>query len=216
MRRDLLTASLAVVVLTVLLGIGYPLAMTGASQVLFPQKAEGSKVSLDGRPIGSHLIGQDFRRPVNGANGKPTLDADGNPVLEADPKYFQSRPSADGYNPSGTAFSNLGPNSADLLAAIRANADAYLGLEGRYVPGLTHADVPPDAVMTSGSGLDPHISVDNARIQAHRIGAVRNLPLARVLALIDDHTDGRDIGVMGDPGVNVLDLNLALDRETQR
>jgi K+-transporting ATPase ATPase C chain len=216
MRRDALAAAVSVVVLTVLLGLAYPLAMTGASQVIFPNKADGSKITQNGRVIGSALIGQDFRKPVLGSDGRAKADADGNPVLKADPKYFQSRPSADSYNPSATAFSNLGPNSQALRDQIAANADAYMRLEGPYDSALTRATVPNDAVQTSASGVDPAISVDNARIQAHRVAAVRKLPLARVMALVDHYTDGRDIGVMGDPGVNVLELNLALDRESAR
>jgi K+-transporting ATPase ATPase C chain len=216
MRRDALTAAIAVLVLTVLLGVAYPLAMTGASQALFPGKADGSRLSRDGQPIGSRLIGQDFLRPVRGADGRAKLDADGAPVTEPDPQYFQSRPSVTGYNPSATTFSNLGPNSKDLRDAIAANAHAYMALEGRYDTQLRREDVPNDAVQTSGSSVDPHISPANARIQAHRIAAVRGLPFDRVLALVDDNTDGRDLGVMGDPGVNVLLLNLALDRETAR
>ncbi|HEY4277171.1 MAG TPA: potassium-transporting ATPase subunit C [Conexibacter sp.] len=216
MRRDLLTAAISVVVLTVLLGLLYPLAMTGASQVIFPSKADGSKVTLDGKAIGSSLIGQDFRKPVIGRDGRPETDADGNPVLAADPKYFQSRPSADSYNPSATAFSNLGPNSKALRDQIAANADAYMRLEGPYDSALRRDAVPNDAVQTSASGVDPEISIDNADIQAHRVAAVRQLPLTRVNALVDQYTDGRDLGVMGDPGVNVLELNLALDRESAR
>jgi K+-transporting ATPase ATPase C chain len=112
-----------------------------------------------------------------------------------------------------TFFSNLGPNQKDLAAAVKANLDAYLALERRYTPTLTAAGVPVDAVTTSASGVDPQISVDNARIQANRIAAVRHAPLARVLALVKAHTDGRALGVLGEPGVNVLDLNLAVDKE---
>ena len=213
MRRDLIAAAVSVVLMTLLLGVAYPLVMTGASQVLFPHRADGSPLTRDGKPIGSRLIGQDFRRPVLGTDGKPRLDSDGEPVLEADPRYFQSRPSASGYNPAGTTFSNLGPNSVALRDAIEANTVAYLDLERRYAHGLERRDVPGDAVMSSASGVDPHISLANARIQSHRVAAARSLSRARVLELIDDSTDGRDLGVMGDPGVNVLELNLALDRE---
>src|SRR5690349_5951349 len=112
-----------------------------------------------------------------------------------------------------TGFSNRGPNSAVGRFFFRDQLAAYMALEGRFDPGLTKADVPVDAVTTSASGVDPHISKANAAIQAHRIAAVRHLPLARVDQLIADHTDGRFLGVIGEPGVNVLELNLALDKE---
>jgi K+-transporting ATPase ATPase C chain len=190
MRRDLLTSLIAVVVLTVVLGIVYPLAITGISQVVFPGKANGSKLSVGGRVVGSSLIGQDFK---------------------GDRRYFQSRPSATGYAPDVTYFSNLGPNSVEAREAVRRSLAAYLALEKPYDRGLTRDRVPVDAVTESASGVDPHISEANARIQAHRIAAVRRLPLAEVEGLISAHTDGRSLGVFGEPGVNVLRLNLALD-----
>jgi K+-transporting ATPase ATPase C chain len=194
MRRDLVSSALAIVVLTVLLGLVYPLAVTAVSQVAFPDRANGSKIERDGKLVGSRLIAQDFRR---------------------DPRYFQSRPStATSYNPAGSAFTNLGPNSKDARDTFKANLDAYLSLERRYDPGLTASSVPVDAVTSSASGVDPHISPANAAIQAHRIAAVRRLPLATVEKLIADHTDGRFLGLLGEPGVNVLELNLALDGET--
>ena len=213
MRRDIFGSVVAIVVLTAVLGLVYPLAMTGVAQATFHNKANGSQVERDGKVVGSHLIGQDFRKPVLDPSGKPKLDADGNPVLEADPNWFQSRPSQSDYSADVTFFSNLGPNQKDLAAAVKANLDAYLALERRYTPTLTAAGVPVDAVTTSASGVDPQISVDNARIQANRIAAVRHAPLARVLALVKAHTDGRALGVLGEPGVNVLDLNLAVDKE---
>jgi K+-transporting ATPase ATPase C chain len=212
-RRDIFGSVVAIVVLTAVLGLVYPLAMTGVAQATFHNKANGSQVERDGKVVGSHLIGQDFRKPVLDASGKPKLDADGNPVLEADPNWFQSRPSQSDYSADVTFFSNLGPNQKNLAAAVKANLDAYLALERRYTPTLTAAGVPVDAVTTSASGVDPHISVDNARIQANRIAAVRHAPLAQVLALVKAHTDGRALGVLGEPGVNVLDLNLAVDKE---
>lgn len=216
MRRDLTSSALAVLVLTVLLGIVYPLATTGVSQVLWPNKADGSQVQRDGETVGSRLIGQDFRKPVLDRAGEPKVDADGNPVLEPDRRYFQSRPSATGYSPNVTYFNNLGPNNAELRDLFAANLAAFLDLERPYDPGLTRGDVPADAVQTAASGVDPHISQDNARIQAPRIADVRDLPLDRVLDLIDENTDGRGLGVFGEPGVNVLDLNLALDEEAPR
>jgi len=211
MRRDLTNSVLAILVFTVLLGLAYPLATTGIAQVLWPNKADGSQIERDGKVVGSRLIGQDFRRPVKGPDGKDKLDADGNPVLEADPRYFQSRPSVTGYNPAATFFNNLGPNSKDLRTLFEDNLAAYLELERPYNPGLSNGDVPPDAVQTTASGVDPHISNDNAEIQARRVAKVRGLELSRVLELVDENTDDRGLGVLGEPGVNVLELNLALD-----
>jgi K+-transporting ATPase ATPase C chain len=204
---------IAVVVLTVVFGLIYPLATTGVAQVLFPDKADGSRVERAGKTVGSRLIGQDFSRPVLDRSGEPQLDGEGEPVLEPDPRYFQSRPSVTGYNPAGTYFNNLGPNSADLADAFKGYLEAYIALERPFSPGLTAGDVPVDAVTTSASGVDPHISEVNARIQARRVASVRRVPLERVQELIDDNTDGRGLGVLGEPGVNVLELNLALDEE---
>jgi K+-transporting ATPase ATPase C chain len=189
MRRDLLTSLLAVVVLTVALGLAYPLAITGIAQVAFPGSADGSQVSLDGRVVGSKLIGQEFK-------GKA---------------YFYSRPSATEYSGDVTFFGNAGPNSAELRDAIRENLATYVELEQPYDHSLTRGQVPVDAVTESASGVDPHISEANARIQAHRIAAVRGLSLAEVEGLISDNTDGRSLGVLGEPGVNVLQLNIALE-----
>jgi potassium-transporting ATPase KdpC subunit len=215
-RRDLVNSALAVVLFTVVFGLAYPLAFTGVAQVLFPGKADGSKIERNGTVVGSKLIAQDFRKPVLGKNGRPRVGADGKPVMVADPRYFQSRPSQTGYTPNVTFFSNLGPNSTAERDAVKANMAAYLALERRYDPQLTPSGVPADAVTQSGSGVDPQISQANARIQAHRIAAVRHLPLARVQKLIDDHTDGRFLGIFGEPGVNVLELNLAVDKEAPR
>jgi len=213
MRRDLVTSILAVVVFTVLLGLVYPFAVWGIGQVAFPGKADGSQVHVAGKLVGSSLLGQDFSRPVLDKNGKPKQDSDGNPVTEPDPKWFQERPSADSYNPAGTFFANRGPNQASAEAFYKEGLAAYVALEHPYDPGLTSAQVPVDAVTASASGVDPHISKANALIQAHRIAAVRHLPLARVNQLIARHTDGRFAGLLGEPGVNVLELNLALDKE---
>jgi len=213
MRRDVLPSIIAIVVMTVAFGVVYPLATTGVAQVLFPGKADGSQIERDGKVVGSRLIGQDFEKPVLDKNGKPKKDADGNPVLEPDLRYFQSRPSATGYSANVTFFNNLGPNSKDLSKLFKDNLAAYLERESPYDPGLTRAGVPVDAVTTSASGVDPDISQANARIQARRVAAKRGLKLDRVLALVDDNTDGRALGVFGEPGVNVLELNLALDQE---
>jgi K+-transporting ATPase ATPase C chain len=212
-RRDIVGSVVAIVVLTIGLGLVYPLAMTGVAQVAFNDQANGSQVKRDGTVVGSRLIGQDFRRPVLDASGQPKKDEDGEPVLEADPAWFQSRPSQSGYSANVPYFSNLGPNQQDLADQVKANLDAYLALERPFTPRLTADGVPVDAVTSSASGVDPHISVANARIQANRIAATRKAPLDRVLALIGQHTDGRALGVLGEPGVNVLRLNLAVDKE---
>ena len=214
MRRELLRSLIAVVVLTLMLGLLYPLVMTGVSQVVFPGRANGSLITQKGKVIGSRLIAQDFRKPVIGKNGKPEM-SDGKPVLAADPAYFQERPSTQtSYAANASSFTNLGPNSTVAEQTFKANLDAYLKLEQPYDPGLTAAQVPIDAVTSSASGVDPEISPANADIQAHRIAAVRHLPLSEVMKLINNNTDGRFIGLLGEPGVNVLDLNLALNRLT--
>ena len=192
LTRDLTTAAIAIVLFTVVLGIGYPLAMTGISQVAFGEKANGSRIEQGG---GSRLIGVPRMR-----GHKP------------DPKYFQPRPSATGYSATATFFSNRGPNSAAARFFYRAALAAYRALEGPYNPGLVNARVPVDAVTTSASGVDPHISPANAAIQARRVAAVRHIPLAQVRRLVHDNTDGRFLGVIGEAGVNVQTLNLALDR----
>jgi len=195
MRRDLISSALALLVLTLLLGVAYPLATTGVAHLLWPSKADGSQVERDGRTVGSRLIGQDFG---------------------GDRRYFQSRPSATGYSADVTYFNNLGPNNRELSDQFADNLDGYLKRERPYAPGLGRADVPADAVQASASGVDPHISQDNARIQARRVADVGGIPFDRVLELVDESTDGRGLGVFGEPGVNVLDLNLALDREAPR
>lgn len=187
MRRQLLTGFGMLVAMTVLLGLAYPLAMTGVSQVAFPSKADGSLVSRDGTVVGSALLGQAFTRP----------------------DYFQPRPSAagDGYDGLASGASNLGPASDKLLAAVGERVAAY-----RALNGLGPADrVPVDAVTASGSGLDPQISVANARIQAVRVARERGLPEADVLRLVDAHTSSRPLGILGEKAVNVLELNLDLD-----
>lgn len=213
MRRDMLTSVIAVVVFTVLLGLVYPLLVTGISQVAFSHRANGSQIKVDGKLVGSELIGQAFADQVV-KGGKPQVDKLNNPVTNPDPKYFQSRPSATvpAYNAASTAFSNLGPNSVATQQAIAANVQTYLGLEKPYVPDLTAGRIPVDAVNSSASGVDPEISVANADIQAHRLAAVRHLPLGLIMSLIAKYTHGRSLGIFGEPGVNALQLNLALDR----
>ena len=191
LRKDLVTATVAIALLTLLLGVAYPLVTTGIAQLVFPSASNGSKVELDGKVVGSRLIGQDFRNL---------------------PRYFQSRPSATEYSADVTFFSNLGPNSRELSSFLADQLAAYLKRERPFDPGLRADAVPVDATATSASGVDPHISVANARIQAQRVAAVRGLPLPVVLRLVDTHTDGRFLSLFGEPGVNVLQLNLALDR----
>jgi len=213
MKRDIITSSIGIVVLALLLGILYPLFITGVSQVAFPGNANGQQVTVGGKLVGSKIIGQQFTDQVV-KNGKPQLDKTGNPITTPDPRYFQTRPSATvpADNAAGSAFSNAGPNNIATEQAIAANIQAYVALERPYVPQLTAAQVPVDAANTSASGIDPDISPANAAIQAHRVAAVRHLPLEQVTALVAKYTHGRGLGFSGEPGVNVLQLNLALDR----
>jgi K+-transporting ATPase ATPase C chain len=214
MRRDIVTSAIGILVFTLLLGIVYPLVMTGLGQGLFPGNANGQQVKVGGKLVGSKIIGQNFGTAVLEKNGKPK-EVKGAIVTEPDPRYFQTRPSAtEGgtYNAAASTFSNKGPNSVKTKEADEENIKAYLELEKPYDPGLTAARVPVDAANTSGSGLDPEISPANARIQAHRVAAVRHLALSTVDGLISKYTDARGLGFSGEPGVNVLELNLALDR----
>jgi potassium-transporting ATPase KdpC subunit len=191
LRRDLLSGVIAVVLMTLVLGLAYPLVITGIAQVVFPGSANGSKVSFDGKTVGSKLIGQEFKGHA----------------------YFHSRPSASEYSGDVTFFGNAGPNSVELRDAIRENLAAYVKLEKPFDRSLRRAQVPVDAVTESASGVDPQISEANARIQAHRVAAVRHLSLDEVNGLISDHTDSRSLGVLGEPGVNVLQLNIALEEK---
>jgi len=188
MRRQLFPALMMLLVFTVITGLVYPLVVTGVAQGAFGDKAEGSLVeNADGEVVGSSLIGQTF----------------------TEPEYFHPRPSAagDGYDASASSGSNLGPTNDDLVASVEERAEAY-----REENGLgAAAEVPVDAVTASASGLDPHISVANARLQALRVADERGLDVDTVLELVDDHTSGRDFGFLGEKGVNVLELNLALD-----
>jgi potassium-transporting ATPase KdpC subunit len=193
MRRQLLTGLRMTVALTVLLGLAYPLAMTGIAQALMKSKANGSFVSQNGKVVGSALIGQNFVLP----NGNP------------DPRYFQPRPSnaGKGYDAMASAGSNLGPSNPDLISGVKDRVIAYRKLNEL----ASDASVPVDAVTSSGSGLDPDISVANARLQAARVARTRSLSDAKVLALVATHTQGRQLGILGEKTVNVLELNLALD-----
>ncbi len=214
-KKDIITSTIGILALTLICGILFPLVITGISQVAFPGNANGQQVHIGGRVVGSKLIGQNFGDIViNKKTGKPqTLN--GNPVTTPDPRYFQTRPSgttpAD--NAAGSAFANYGPNSTVTEQALAANIKTYIALNGPYYPGgLTPAKVPVDAADTSASGIDPDISVANAHIQAHRIAAVRHLPLTTVDRLIATDTGGRGLGFSGEPTVNVLELNLAVNR----
>jgi K+-transporting ATPase ATPase C chain len=205
--RQYVAALRALLVLTVILGLAYPLVMTGIAQAAFHSNANGSLVHRDGKTVGSDLIGQAFTKPVL-VNGKPKKDADGNPVVEPDPAYFQSRPSAAGlgYDPLSTSASNLGPENKDLIAAIKERRSAAAKLDD-----VAPSQVPPDALQASGSGLDPHISPAYAQQQIARVAGERGLDVAKVQALVDEHTQSRVLGFLGERRVNVLELNLALD-----
>jgi K+-transporting ATPase ATPase C chain len=173
--------------LTLVTGIVYPLAVTAISQAVFPAQANGSLIVKDGTVLGSTLIGQPFD----------------------DPKYFWSRLSATatvGYNGAASSGANLGPLSDALLDAVRGRIDALKAAD----PGNT-APIPADLVTASSSGLDPHISPAAAHYQAARVARVRGIPEATVRALVAEHTQRRQLGILGEPGVNVVTLNLALD-----
>jgi K+-transporting ATPase ATPase C chain len=216
MKRDVVTSIIGIIVFTVLLGLVYPLVITGVSQIAFPGDANGQKVYVNGKLVGSKIIGQSFASSVIGKNGKPE-EKEGELVTEPDPRYFQSRPSATeggAYNAAASTFSNRGPNDKVTEEDDAENAKAYLELNKPYDPSLTVAQIPVDAVNTSASNLDPEISQANAWIQAHRIAVVRKLSLSVVDGLIAKYTDARGLGFSGEQGVNVLELNLALDRLT--
>jgi len=185
-------------VFTVLCGIVYPVFMWGVAQVGFKNQADGSLVTDNGKVVGSSLICQEF------------VDSKGNPL----PKYFQSRPSnatsgqSDDYgcDPGYSAASNLGPNSSTLLTNVKQRQAQIAAFDGVPV-----SEIPPDAVTSSGSGLDPDISPQNADIQVARVAAARHLPKSEVQGLVSKYTQGRDAGILGEPRVDVLDLNIALD-----
>jgi potassium-transporting ATPase KdpC subunit len=187
LRRQLLAAFGMVIVFTVLTGLVYPLVVTAIGQIAFHDKAEGSLVEVDGKVVGSSLIGQSFTAE----------------------RYFHPRPSAagDGYDASESSGSNLGPSNPAFLSTVEQRVADYRAENSH----AADAAVPVDAVTASGSGLDPHISIANARLQAPRVAAARGLDAEVVLELIEKHTDGRDLGFLGEPGVNVLELNIALD-----
>ena len=188
------TGLVMTLLLTLLTGLAYPLAMTGLAQVLFPHQANGSLLrDAEGAVIGAELVGQVFSRP----------------------EYFHPRPSAagdDGYDASASGATNLGPTNQRLIDLVRARAAAY-----RQENGLAgDSPVPVDAVTASASGLDPHISRANALLQVPRVARARGLSQEQVRALVDRYTEGRTLSILGEPRVNVLKLNLALDRLQSR
>jgi potassium-transporting ATPase KdpC subunit len=184
-------------VLTVVVGLAYPLAMTGVGQVVFHHKANGSLVASNGQDVGSALLGQNF------------TDAKGNPL----PQWFQPRPSAagaDGYDGLASGGSNLGPSNATLVKAIEQRKLSIAAFDS--IPGsvVQPSQVPADAVTASASGLDPDISPANAYLQVNRVASARGLSASQVKALVTAHITGRSLGILGEDHVNVLELNLAL------
>ena len=202
--RQHIAAFRALLVFTVLCGLIYPAVMIGVGQLAFHNQANGSMVSFNGRVAGSGLLCQEF------------TDAKGNPL----PQYFQPRPS-DAVNPSDktdygcdpgySAASNLGPNNPDLVKLIKQRQQAVAAFDHVRV-----SQIPPDAVTASGSGLDPGISPQNAAIQVNRVAAARHLPVSTVKDLVATYTSGRVLGFLGEPAVNVLNLNIALDQLTAK
>ncbi len=184
MRRQLRYAIGFVVLLTVLTGVIYPLTVTGLAQALFRDRANGSLISDNGEVVGSELIGQPF----------------------SDPRYFWGRLSATEYDAAASSGSNYGPTNPALLEAIQARIDAL-----RAVDPDNEEPIPVDLVTASGSGLDPHISIAAAQYQVSRVARYRGLSEDEVSALVDRFTEGRQFGILGEPRVNVLKLNLALD-----
>ena len=184
MVSQLRPAFFMLLVLTVITGVIYPLVVTGIAQVVFPHQANGSLIVIDGKTYGSELIGQQFD----------------------DPKYFLGRPSAAGYNAAASSGSNYGPLNPALLDSVQARVDTLKAADLENT-----LPIPVDLVTASGSGLDPHISVAAALYQVHRVAATRGLSEADVQSLVDQYTTRRQFGFLGEPVVNVLELNLALD-----
>jgi K+-transporting ATPase ATPase C chain len=192
MWQQLLPALRITLVMTVLTGLIYPLAVTGLCQALFHDKANGSLITVNDQVVGSALIGQNFSRS----------------------RYFQPRPSAagnDGYDPTASGGSNLGPTNQKLIDRVKASVEKFRKENPTYKGPL-----PADLVTTSGSGLDPHISPASAAAQVNRVARARGVSGEKLQALVDEHTEGRDLGFLGEPRVNVLLLNLALDRQYPR
>ena len=189
----------AFVFFTIVLGLAYPLLLTGAGQALFHGNANGSVVKVDGKDVASDLIGQAYTMD----SGKK--DSDGKVIMVADPKWFQTRPSAVDYDGMGSSASQLGPNNPDLVKAIEERRQTVAALEG-----VDPSQVPPDAVTASGSGLDPQISPAYAALQVNRVARERGLDVAKVKELVAENTKGRTLGFLGEPRVNVVTLNQAL------
>ena len=189
MLKELRPAVVMVVGMTLLTGLVYPLAVTGVAQAVFPHQAHGSLVEINGQIVGSSLIGQNFTKP----------------------DYFQSRPSAagnDGYDASSSLGSNWGSTNQKLIDRVKASVDKFHKDNPEY-----SEPIPADLVTASSSGLDPHISPASAEAQAPRIAKTRGIAVDQVLRLITEHTEARTLGVLGEPRVNVLELNLDLDRQ---
>lgn len=196
--RPVLAAALLCLALT---GLAYPLATTLLANLLFPFQAQGSLVQRDGLVVGSKLIGQSFNRPEY-FQGRPSMTLGSDPL---DPSKSVPQP----YNAGASGASNLGPTSQKLLDSVAARVSAYRQLNGL----AADIPVPVDAVTASASGLDPHISLANAQLQLNRVARLRNLPPAELQALLQAHSESRTFGLLGEPRVNVLQLNLALDAQ---
>jgi K+-transporting ATPase ATPase C chain len=189
MWQQLLPALRITLVMTVLTGLIYPLAVTGLCQALFHDKANGSLITLNDQVVGSSLIGQNFTKA----------------------RYFQPRPSAagnDGYDPTASGGSNLGPTNQKLIDRVKASVEKF-----RKENPTFKGPLPADLVTTSGSGLDPHISPASAAAQVQRVARARGISPDQLQSIVDEHTESRDLGFLGEPRVNVLLLNLALDRQ---
>lgn len=198
--KNIIISIKAFIIFSILLGLVYPLTITGIAQVAFPQKANGSLIVEKGQVVGSSLIGQKFDKP----------------------EYFNSRPSAVDYNAAGSGASNLGPSSKKLIEQVKTRLedaktqrckDAKGSENYASRPLCIQASIPADMVLTSASGLDPHISIENAQLQAKRIAKIRGLQISELNKLISNNTDPDFLGIWGQEGVNVLKLNVALDKE---
>jgi K+-transporting ATPase ATPase C chain len=201
MLKEIRPAIVLLIGLTIITGLAYPLAITGVAGVLFPHKASGSLVERDGKVIGSALIGQDFSSDRY-FRGRPSATTAADPN---DPSKTVPAP----YNAANSAGSNLGPTNKALIERVQADVDKLK----QENPGVA---VPIDLVTTTGSGLDPHISPEAALFQVSRVAKARNVPEDRVRQLVNERVEGRTLGIFGEPRVNVLGLNLALDSATAR
>ncbi|MEV1052141.1 potassium-transporting ATPase subunit C [Streptomyces sp. NPDC049887] len=197
-------AARMLLVLTVVTGVLYPLAVTGIAQALFRDEANGSIVQADGREVGSELIGQTWDLPKRAASDAATGDAE-DEVARPDPKWFQPRPSNSGYDPLSTGSGQLGASDPTLTRLVGDTRRAVAAFNG-----VPESEVPKDAVTGSASAIDPHISPKYAEIQIKRVAQANGLTEQQVSGLVDDHTEGRTAGFLGEPHVNVLRLNLAL------